>query len=72
LPVHEPPIFVATDFDETAEVVDVAFFDFIKPMVVDALNRVQDDRLYSLKDLSVYSNVTSDTMLERYARIYWA
>jgi hypothetical protein len=64
-------VFVATSFDEEAGVVDMAWFDFITPMVLDALNRVQAARVFSSRDIFLYSNVTSDTMLERYARTFW-
>lgn len=74
LPSVAQPVFVATELPEGEEedLVDVAFFDFIEPDVLSALNVLQDDRVFTSKDVGLFvTNLTANTLMQEYALRKW-
>jgi len=70
LPAFTLPEYVGTKVPD-GQFVDVAFFDFIGPVVVRTLNFLQKDKFYTLDDILPYSNITSNNILINYAKRFW-
>ena len=50
----------------------MAFFDFIEPDVLSALNVLQDDRVFTSKDVGLFvTNLTANTLMQEYALRKW-
>ena len=78
LPASPQPIFVSTAFPELdgggqdVPLVDVVFFDFIRPDIVAALNALQTERIYGREDVAVFvDSLTANTVMQEYASREW-
>lgn len=82
-PGYAQPIFVSTAFpppppsahtvpEQEEDLIDIVFFDFIQPDVLDALNQLQKVKKFGEKDVGLYvSEVSANTIMEEYARREW-
>ncbi|KAK4049583.1 hypothetical protein OIV83_004081 [Microbotryomycetes sp. JL201] len=86
LPVAPQPIFVSTalpvhrsssepsegEGEGDEQLVDVVFFDFIKPDIINALNYLQAEKVYDERDIDVYlTELTANTLMQEYAKREW-
>lgn len=51
--------------------VDLVFYEFIAPLVLRALNVLQKEKKYNMRDVQVYSELKANELLGEYARIAW-
>lgn len=76
-PAISQPIFVSTAFPPPVlngeeEKVDVVFFDFIKIDILSALNRLQSDRIYGIRNIGLFvEGLSANTLMETYAKREW-
>ena len=51
--------------------VDLVFYEFIAPLVLKALNALQKEKKFGMKDVEVYSELKANELLGEYAKIAW-
>ena len=71
LPAYRLPEYVGTAMPERGDLIDVVVFDFIWPVLVRQLNKLQSERIYTARDIEPYSDARTDTLLIEYARRFW-
>jgi hypothetical protein len=57
--------------EEKEAKVDLVFYEFIAPLVLRALNALQREKNYGMKDIEVYSELKANELLGEYAKIAW-
>ncbi|KAM0786669.1 hypothetical protein ACM66B_002117 [Microbotryomycetes sp. NB124-2] len=63
---------LSDDDKEDEQLVDVVFFDFIKPDILNALNYLQKDKVYREEDVQLYmEELTANTLMQEYAKREW-
>ncbi|RPD57973.1 hypothetical protein L226DRAFT_492978 [Lentinus tigrinus ALCF2SS1-7] len=74
LPFFSSPDFIGTDApsglaDDTP--IDLVFVDFIESQLLEILNGLQSDKVYTTADVLQYTNVLASAVLGIYAQQYW-
>ncbi|KAI0695211.1 Metallo-dependent phosphatase-like protein [Cerioporus squamosus] len=74
LPFFSSPDFIGTDApsglsDDTP--IDLVFVDFIESQLLEILNGLQSDKVYSSADVQPYTDVLASAVLGIYAEKYW-
>ena len=73
-PFFSSPDFIGTDApsglaDDTP--IDLVFVDFIESQLLEILNGLQSDRVYTTADVLEYTDVLASAVLGIYAQQYW-
>ena len=73
-PFFSSPDFIGTDApsglaDDTP--IDLVFVDFIESQLLEILNGLQSDRVYTTADVLEYTDVLASAVLGIYAQKYW-
>ena len=76
LPVFDIPDFVLStrpegSLSEAEDAVDLVFYEFIAPLVIDAINSLQSHRKYGKEDVGLYSHLRANELLGEYAKKAW-
>ncbi|GAA93707.1 uncharacterized protein L969DRAFT_19756 [Mixia osmundae IAM 14324] len=71
IPSFAIPEYVTNALREGENEFDLAWFDFLTPLILATLNTVQQEYHYVQADVSVYSAIKEDEMLGVFARKYW-
>jgi hypothetical protein len=73
LPFFSSPDFIASAPPDVADDVpiDLVFVDFIESQLLEVLNSVQTDKVYTSADVSLYTDVLSNEALGLYAQQVW-
>lgn len=73
LAFHEIPDFIGSDAPDVPDdsPIDIVFVDFIETQLIQILNGLQTEKIYTTDDISLYSHVLSSEILAIYAQAAW-